>query len=79
MLLWWGIYIACTPAFGSSLWAYASVASPLFVTYLLTSLSGIPLQEKQAQQRWGSEAAYQAYKRRTRLLLPLPTWGGEGA
>lgn len=30
------------------------------------------LQEKQAQQRWGNEAAFQAYRRSTFLLLPLP-------
>ena len=34
--------------------------------------SGIPLQEAQAKARWGEDPAYQAYRARTFLLLPLP-------
>lgn len=49
MAAWWGMFIASLPALTSP-WTYAaSLASPLFVTYLLTCVSGIPLQEKQAR------------------------------
>lgn len=71
MICWFGVFATCTAAFDSPWW-YCSVASPLFVVYILTSLSGIPIQEKQAQQRWGNEVGYQEYRRKTRLLLPLP-------
>lgn len=74
MLLWTGTFAACAAGFDSPWW-YLSFASPLFVTFILTSLSGIPIQERQAQQRWGAEAAFQQYRRRTRLLLPIPRWG----
>ena len=46
--------------------------SPLFLMFLLLFVSGVPLQEKQAKERWGSESAYQAYRRSTFLLFPIP-------
>lgn len=33
-------------------------------------LSGIPIQEKQGDERWGSTPEYQAYKANTGMLLP---------
>jgi steroid 5-alpha reductase family enzyme len=71
MTIWWGIWIACLPAMSGAY--YVSIVSPLFVmALLLFSPSAIPTSEKQAQQRWGSEAAYHEYRRSTNLLLPLP-------
>jgi len=34
------------------------------------------LQEEQAQARWGAEPAYQQYRARTNLLLPIPSLTG---
>jgi steroid 5-alpha reductase family enzyme len=48
----------------------ASVASPLFVTFLLTKVSGIPILEKSADERWGDEAKYAEYKKNTPCLVP---------
>ena len=42
----------------------------LFVILLLTKVSGISLQEVQADQRWADDSDYQAYKRRTPVLIP---------
>jgi steroid 5-alpha reductase family enzyme len=39
---------------------------------LLRYVSGVPLLERMAEQRWGSDPAFQAYKARTNLLVPLP-------
>ena len=39
---------------------------------LLTQISGIPLLESKADGYWGDQAAYQAYKARTSVLVPLP-------
>jgi steroid 5-alpha reductase family enzyme len=40
------------------------------VTFLLTQMSGIPILEKMADERWGNETAYQEYKRNTPCLIP---------
>jgi steroid 5-alpha reductase family enzyme len=47
------------------------VLSPLMVAFLITQLSGIPLLEKSADERWGKEEAYQKYKRETPVLVPF--------
>lgn len=51
---------------------FASAVSPLFVMLLLRYVSGVPLQEKQAEARWGTSVEYQSYRARTNLLVPLP-------
>jgi len=38
--------------------------SPLFVILVLTKVSGIPLLEASADQRWGGDLHYQYYKAR---------------
>jgi len=70
MMLWWGLFLTCCATFYGAEWA--AVASPLFVMTLLLFVSGVPLQEHQAQMRWGEDPAYQSYRSRTFLLLPLP-------
>ena len=49
-------------------------ASPLFVTFLLTQMSGIPILEKTADERWGKDEGYQLYKRNTPVLVPKLPW-----
>ncbi|PNH10850.1 hypothetical protein TSOC_002329 [Tetrabaena socialis] len=71
MMLWWGVFLTCVPAFTSG-WHYVSVLSPVTVFLLLRYVSGVPLLEKMAEQRWGAEPEFQAYRARTNLLLPLP-------
>ena len=71
MTLWWGVWLLAAPSFGRT-GAWATVAGPLFVALLLLRVSGIPLQEEQARARWGDDAGYKAYVRRTRLLVPVP-------
>jgi steroid 5-alpha reductase family enzyme len=44
--------------------------SPLFVTLLLTRVSGIPLLEKKADMKWGGQADYEEYKKITPALIP---------
>lgn len=43
------MWLFCTPAYQGPDWA--CVASPVFVATLLLCVSGVPLQERQAQQR----------------------------
>ncbi len=74
--LWWGIFVIAAGGLGSAPSLAAAAVSPLFVSFLLTKVSGIPMLEAHAHKKWGKEAAYRAYVARTRPLLPLPRWGG---
>eukprot|EP00878_Enallax_costatus_P020652 GHUV01021840.1.p1 GENE.GHUV01021840.1~~GHUV01021840.1.p1 ORF type:complete len:234 (+),score=54.99 GHUV01021840.1:1245-1946(+) len=70
MLVWWGMFIFASGGLqGAQL---ASVVSPFFVMMLLRFVSGVPLQEKQANARWGTTQEYQNYVAKTNLLVPVP-------
>ncbi len=71
MLTWYGAYILCYSWLNTSENLVALVG-PLFITILLVGVSGIPLLEKSADKRWGSDKKYIAYKKRTSVLIPLP-------
>lgn len=47
-----------------------ALLSPLFITWLLLCISGIPLLQAKHQRLYGHRAAYQEYVQRTPLLLP---------
>jgi steroid 5-alpha reductase family enzyme len=68
ILLWVGVAIIAYPALYQ--WQLVTLISPLFVILLLTKISGISLQEQQADERWADNADYQAYKKRTPVLIP---------
>ena len=57
-------------------WQYATLISPVFVTFLLTRVSGIPLLEQRADDRWGGQDDYEAYKKNTPVLIPMPPGKG---
>lgn len=68
--LWTGIAIVAIPVLSG--WQWVTLISPVFVTVLLTKVSGIPMLEKRADERWGDEEAYQEYKKNTPVLIPRP-------
>lgn len=68
--LWLGIAIMAVPVLSG--WRYVTLVSPVFVTVLLTRVSGIPLLERRGAKRWGDDPAYQDYVRSTPVLLPRP-------
>ncbi|MCA0900062.1 MULTISPECIES: DUF1295 domain-containing protein [Microbulbifer] len=70
ILLWTGIALIAVPVLQGSQWA--ALISPVFVFVLLRYISGVPMLEKRADERWGDQADYQRYKARTRLLWPVP-------
>ncbi len=70
ILLWVGVFIVCAPMLQS--WQWVGMISPLFVTLLLTRVSGIPMLEASAKARWGHDPAYQAHVARTPVLWPRP-------
>ncbi len=70
IMLWTGMAIVAVPVLQG--WQWATLISPLFVTLLLTRVSGIPLLESKADERWGGQEDYEEYKRRTPVLVPRP-------
>lgn len=74
IVLWTGVAIIAFPALGG--WQYATLISPVFVYLLLTRVSGIPLLEKKAEERWGGREDYEQYKRTTPVLVPVPKASG---
>ncbi len=70
ILLWTGVFVLAAPVL--SAWSWMALASPVFVGVLLARVSGVPLLEARADARWGDDAAYQAYKERTPVLVPRP-------
>lgn len=70
IVLWLGIGIIALPTLMG--WQYATLISPIFVTFLLVKISGVRLLEEGGQKRWGADPAYQEYIATTSTLIPLP-------
>ena len=72
ILLWTGMLIMALPVLSG--WRWFAVISPVFVYFLLTRISGVPMLQKRAQERWGDDPQYQEYFQRTPLLIPWPSF-----
>jgi len=70
IVLWVGVAIIALPVLRG--WQWVTLISPVFVALLITRISGVPLLEKQADERWGGQEDYEAYKERTPVLIPRP-------
>ena len=68
IMLWIGIAVIALPILRG--WQWVTVLSPVFVALLLTRVSGVPLLEKRADEKWGGQPDYEAYKRTTPVLIP---------
>jgi steroid 5-alpha reductase family enzyme len=68
IVLWIGIAVIAIPVLQG--WQWVGLISPLFVTLLLTRVSGIPLLEQKADKKWGGQEDYEAYKKKTPVLIP---------
>ena len=66
--MWWGLAIIAN---GNSSLGLIIWASPVLITYLLLFVSGVPLLEK----RWAGDKAWEKYKAKTSVFLPLPPKG----
>lgn len=66
--LWVGVAIIAFPVLQG--WQYLTLISPLFVILLITRISGIPMLEKRADEKWGGQPDYEAYKENTPVLVP---------
>lgn len=70
ILLWVGVAIMAFPALSG--WQYVTLISPIFITVLLTRVSGVPMLEEKADKKWGGQDDYEDYKARTSVLVPRP-------
>ncbi len=70
IVLWTGMAIIAIPVLEG--WQWVTLISPVFVTFLLTKVSGIPMLEKAADERWGGQDDYEEYKNKTPVLVMKP-------
>jgi steroid 5-alpha reductase family enzyme len=71
IVLWTGIALIAAPVLQGL--QHLTLVSPVFVTLLLTKVSGIPLLEARADAKWGGDPKYEHYKASTPVLvLRLP-------
>jgi len=68
IVLWIGVAVIAMPVLRG--WQWAAMISPIVVTFLLTRVSGVPMSEKSADEKWGGQEDYEAYKERTPVLIP---------
>jgi steroid 5-alpha reductase family enzyme len=73
IVLWTGMAIIAIPVLEG--WQWATLISPVFVTFLLTKVSGVPMLEEAADERWGGQDDYEAYKKNTPVLVMRPPAG----
>ncbi|MEM4397383.1 MAG: DUF1295 domain-containing protein [Candidatus Woesearchaeota archaeon] len=67
ILVWIGVFIFTIPVLKGIVWL--TIISPIFITFLLLFVSGIPILEKNADEKYGHLKEYQEYKRKTCLLI----------
>ena len=69
MLVWIGMYLVVVSSLSGINILWASL-SPLYIISLLLFVSGIPLLEKSADKKWGTDKNYKKYKQEVPVLIP---------
>ena len=69
IMVWIGMAVISFPVLSG--WQYATLISPVFVTVLLTRVSGINLLEASSDQKWDHLESYKEYKQKTPVLIPF--------
>tara|TARA_Y100001970_G_scaffold285893_1_gene406762 strand:- start:2189 stop:3046 length:858 start_codon:yes stop_codon:yes gene_type:complete len=69
IMVWVGMAVISFPVLSG--WQYVTLISPVFVTTLLTRVSGINLLEASSDQKWGHLESYNEYKQKTPVLIPF--------
>lgn len=64
VLLWWGIWLMVVDL----PWGWATIVSPIGVTYLILKVSGVSMLEDLMKSRMG----YAEYAARTSIFIPMP-------
>ena len=68
IVLWIGVTLIAVPTLQG--WQWIALISPVFVSYLLTRVSGVPMLEAKADKKWGGQEDYENYKANTPVLIP---------
>ena len=68
--LWFGLALLAFPVLSG--WQLVTLISTIFVFLLLTRISGIPLLDRAAKKKWGSDPDYLAYIQATSKLMLAP-------
>jgi len=66
--LWFGMAIISLPTMQG--WRFFGLISPVFVYLLLNYVSGVPLNEDYADNKWGGQEDYEEYKKNTPVFFP---------
>ena len=68
IILWIGIAAIALPVLEG--WQWVTLVSPVFVSFLLLKVSGVPMLENNAESRWGNDPEFRQYKAKTPTLIP---------
>ena len=68
ILVWFGIFIFAIPTLAGFSWL--TILSPLWITFLLLKVSGIPYLERSNKERYGHLESFQEYQITTKKLIP---------
>jgi steroid 5-alpha reductase family enzyme len=66
--LWIGVALIALPTLET--WRFVTLISPIFVFLLIYFISGVPMLEKRADEKWGGQEDYEDYKKNTPVLIP---------
>ena len=70
IILWFGLALLAFPVLSG--WQLVTLVSPVFVYFLLTKVSGIPILDRMAIEKWGLDSEYIAYAKETSKLILIP-------
>lgn len=65
---WWGVWVYVISLLGILAWWM--IVGPLFITLMITRISGINLLEKRYDKKYKNDKDYLEYKKKTSLLVP---------
>ena len=68
IIVWTGVFISCIPFLDGPEWV--AIISPLWIFILLRYISGIPLLEATAKEKYGASVEYKQYTESTGRLVP---------
>jgi steroid 5-alpha reductase family enzyme len=68
MTLWVGVAVFALPVLEG--WQLLTLASPVFVIYLMMRVSGADMLDAQAEARWGDDPAFRRYRETVPRIVP---------
>merc|ERR1719422_1697850 len=70
IVLWVGVTTSGISCFQN--WDWLALLSPATTFLLLNFVSGVPMLEAKAKERWGEDPAWQWYTAKTPCMIPTP-------